>query len=115
MYPMRSRSCTTRHASTATPALPSPTPADRYAPGPIREAHDAEHAAVAAFISHHPEYASQSPDVIAQAMSTYRTEEEHTAQARLRDEGVPARWRKDLSGDADNDGDGGGGEPLGRF
>ena len=87
----------------------APTPADQYSPGPIREAHDAEHHAVTRFAAKHPEYRGLPDDVITQAMSTYLTDEEEADRAKLHGEGVPAGWRKD----SDNDDEAV--EPLGRF
>jgi hypothetical protein len=76
----------------ATPAAPRP-PSGAYAPGPIREASDAERSAVAQFTARHPEYSGLAPEIIAQAMSTYRTDEEDAERAKLRAEGVPEGWR----------------------
>ena len=84
------------------PALPSAaTPADRYLPGTFRQATDCVHAAVSAFLAHHPEYARLSTDAIEQVLATYRTDEEHETAARLGDEGVPvgrraAGWSDDV-------------------
>lgn len=68
---------------------------DAYAPGPIRAALDRERAAVESFVERHPEYAKLGQEEIVQAMSTYRTAEEHEERHRLRDAGVPRGWRRD--------------------
>lgn len=73
---------------------------DGYAPGTIRRATDSERAAVVAFTDRHPEYAKLSQDEIVQAMSTYRTVEDHEDRQRLSDAGVPADWRR---GDEDGE------------
>lgn len=68
---------------------------DAYAPGPIRASLDRERAAVESFVERHPEYAKLGQEEIVQAMSTYRTVEEHEERHRLRDAGVPRGWRRD--------------------
>jgi hypothetical protein len=88
-------------AVTRNPAS-SPTPAVDYSPGPIREAHDAEHTEVARFTARHPEYSALAPDVIAQAMSTFRTDEEAAERAKLHGEGVPPSWRRGGGNEAGN-------------
>jgi hypothetical protein len=84
--------------------LPAVRHPDSYAPGPIRTATDNERAAVSAFIAAHPEYAKLPDDAIVQAMSTYRTEEDHAQRQRVHDEGVPVGWRP-ADHDEPNDGD----------
>lgn len=70
---------------------------------PARSIHrttDAAADALAAFTRAHPEYAKLAPEAVEQAMSTYRTDEEHRVMGWLRDEGVPVdrrtRWSDDV-------------------
>lgn len=75
---------------------------DLYAPGPIRQASDRGRSAVVAFTKAHPEFARLSDDEVIQAMSTYRTAEEHAERERAYGDGVPRHWRRSDDGGIDD-------------
>ena len=90
----------TRVLSTHTPALPSDTHRSPYTPGPVRRSTDDEHAAIAAFVDRHPEYARLSCIELATLAATYRGPERDAEMDALEDAGVPLDWHR--TGDADD-------------
>ena len=73
---------------------------ETYAPGPVRCAADNEHAAVAAFVDRHPEYASLSHLELVTLAATYVGPEVAAEHDALEDAGVPLDWHRADDGEA---------------
>jgi hypothetical protein len=65
----------------------------------VRRSSDNEHAAVAAFVERHPEYARLSHLELATLAATYRGPERVAERDSLEDAGVPLDWHRVGDGD----------------